>query len=67
MSDEPFFPPLPRLMNPRKARDIGRMHQALAQLYEDAGDQRHAARSMQEATWWIAYAVALANTNERDE
>jgi hypothetical protein len=67
VSDQPFFPERPRLMNPAKARDIARGHKSMARLYESAGDRTGARREMDESAWWLAYALALANTTETEE
>jgi len=62
MSDEPFFPERPRLMSADKARDIARGHKAMAGLYESAGDRTGQRREQEESLWWLAYALALAQT-----
>ena len=62
MSDEPFFPGRPRLMSPAAARDIARGHEAMARLYEEAGERQASVRSRQDSLWWLAYAMALAQT-----
>jgi hypothetical protein len=54
-------------MNPAKARDIARGHKSMARLYESAGDRTGARREMDESAWWLAYALALANTTETEE
>ncbi len=62
MSDEPFFPERPRLMTADKARDIARGHKSMAGLYASAGDRTAARREQEESLWWLAYALALAQT-----
>lgn len=64
MSDDPFFPPNPRLMDPAIARDIARGHKALAELYERAGDRTRANRELQDSQWWLTYALTLSQTRD---
>jgi hypothetical protein len=67
MSDVPFFPERPKLMNADKARDIARGHKSMARLYESAGDLTAARREQEESLLWLAYALALSNTTKLDE
>jgi hypothetical protein len=61
MSDPPFgLPPVP-MMTPERARDIGRLYQALSdELAADYPAQ--AAREAQRSQWWLTYAITLAQT-----
>ena len=62
MSDPVFMPRMPPLMTAERARDIGRLHQALAEQLEAAGGTGQAAREMQKAQWWLTYAITLSQT-----
>jgi hypothetical protein len=66
MSDEPFpsMPAMPPLMAAERARDIGRLYQALADQFEAAAATTQAARELQKAQWWMTYSIALAQTKE---
>jgi hypothetical protein len=64
MSDEPFLtPPIP-LMTAAKARDVARAYKATADQLTEFGLPREATRAMRDSQWWMACAIALAQTKE---
>jgi hypothetical protein len=67
MSDNPFSLPPPPLMTPQKALDVGRAYKALAEHLVDLGAQREAGRAERDSQWWLAYAIALAQTQPKTE
>lgn len=68
MSDIPPVPgpAMPPLMSPERARDIGRLYQALAEQFEATGGRAQATRELQKAQWWLTYAITLAQTGTGD-
>lgn len=53
---------MPTVMTAERARDIGRLHQALSEQFEASGSQACAARELQKAQWWLTYSVTLTQT-----
>jgi hypothetical protein len=64
MSDEPFVPPQPPLMNAARARDIARAYKWLADNLEDVPAE--ARRAERQSWWWLAFATALAQMPPED-
>ena len=62
----PMLPAMPPLMSPERARDIGRLYQALSEQFEAASARAQAARELQKAQWWLTYSVTLAHTKSGD-
>ena len=64
MSDQPATPgpAIAPLMSPERARDIGRLYQALSEQFEAMGGRAQAVRELQKAQWWLTYSVTLAQT-----
>ncbi len=60
----PSMPAMPPLMEPSRARDIGRLYQALADQFEAANAASQAARELQKAQWWLTYAITLTQTKD---
>jgi len=58
------MPAMPPLMPPERARDIGRLYQALSEQFEAVSARPQAAREMQKAQWWLTYAIALAQAGK---
>jgi hypothetical protein len=54
-------------MNPARARDIARLHKALADSYRDVGDRPREQREQRESEWWLAYSLALSQTPPSSE
>ena len=65
MSDQPASPgpAMPPSMTPERARDIGRLYQALSEQFDASGGRAQAARELQKAQWWLTYSLTLAQTN----
>lgn len=61
--DMPPIPPVP-LMTPERARDIGRNHHAWAAYLISQDLTVEAERTERQAHWWLAYAMALAQTTK---
>lgn len=57
------LPPIP-LMTADKARDVGRSYKALADHLTEFGLPRQAAAAMRDSQWWLAYSIALAQTDK---
>jgi hypothetical protein len=57
---------MPPLMSPDRARDIGRLYQALSEQFEATGGATQAARELQKAQWWLTYAITLTQTSNGD-
>ena len=62
MSDEPTLPvpAMPPLMSPERARDIGRLYQALSEQFDATGGRAQAVRELQKSQWWLTCAITLA-------
>jgi hypothetical protein len=56
--------PVP-LMTPDRARDIGRAYKGWGNYLQSQGLVVEADHADHDAQWWIAYAVALAQTNQK--
>lgn len=64
MSDEPFLPPRVPMMTAARAREVGRAYRAFADVLTENGLPAEARRAMRDSQWWLAYSIALAQTNE---
>jgi hypothetical protein len=51
-------------MSAATARDTARAYQGLAEHLRKAGAIGEAARNERSSQWWMAYAIALAQTKE---
>ena len=60
MSDAPFIPPQPPLMSALRARNVARAYKGMADHLRAEGLTTEANTMERNATWWIAYAIALA-------
>jgi len=54
------------LMSAERARDIGRLYQALAEQFEAGGGNAQAARELQKAQWWLTYSITLTQTGSKE-
>lgn len=61
MSDA-FYPPLPPLMTPQRARDIARTLKGSAQQLAELGAAAEARAAERQSEWWLAYALVLDRT-----
>jgi hypothetical protein len=63
MSDDPresFLPPPVPLMSAKRARDLARECQGMANHLREQGDVGTARFLEQRSAWWMAYAIALS-------
>jgi hypothetical protein len=68
MSDQPTTPApaMPPLMSPERARDIGRLYQALSEQFDASGGTAQAARELQRAQWWLTYSITLPQAGSKE-
>jgi hypothetical protein len=67
VSDEFMPPQLPPLMSAAKARDLARAYKGWAAYLAEQGVTAEARRAERDSSWWMAYAIALAQMPPEDE